>query len=88
MTKFKGSVKKFTGKTPWFYVDVPKELIPEDVPRGRWGFIKADIKVGDTRGKSSLLPRGGGKYFIALKASVRNIEGITLGDTIEISFWC
>ena len=87
MTKFKGTVKNFGGKAPWFYVDVPKELIPADIPKGRWGFIKADIKVKDTRWGSSLLPKNGG-YFIALKASTRKKEDIGLGDTVEISFWC
>jgi len=87
MTKFKGSVKKFSGKAPWFYVDVPKELIPKGVPRSRWGFIRADIKVGNTRWSSSLLPKKG-EHFIALKASTRKKEGIGLGDTVEISFWC
>ncbi|MDB9944388.1 DUF1905 domain-containing protein [bacterium] len=86
MQTFTGTIKQFPGKSGWFFVDVPNELVPQNPHKTQWGLIPADFKVGDTRWTSSLLPKGKGKYFIALKASVRKREDLSFGDTITIHF--
>lgn len=87
MQTFVGTVERFPGASGWHYVGVPAALVPKERRGLRWGFIPAECKVGATRWKASLLPKGRGQYFIAIKAVVRKKEGITLGDTITVGFW-
>lgn len=86
MKRFRGTVQRFPGHLGWHYVDVPDELVPSKRRSVKWGLIPCEFQVGDTRWKSSLLPKGGGTYFVALKASVRKREAISLGDTVTVRF--
>lgn len=84
---FKAKVQRFPGKMGWFYVQVPKNLIPKNLPVvNRWQFVKIKAQIGKTEWNTSLLPKGGGESFIALKAPIRKKEGVKLSDEIEITF--
>lgn len=87
MKEFSGRVELFPGNMGWHYVDVPDKLIPKEKSNLKWGLIPAQFCVGDTKWKSSLLPKGGGTYFVPLKVAVRKKEGIELGDKVKIKFW-
>ena len=87
MQEFSGTVERFPGKGGWYYVEVPKALVPVGLRKTRWGFIPAECVLGVTRWKAALLPKGQGRYFIALKASVRKREAVQEGDRITVGFW-
>lgn len=87
MNEFSGQVELFPGNMGWHYVDVPDKLIPKERRNLKWGLIPAQFAVGQTKWKSSLLPKGEGKYFVPLKAGVRKKEDIKLGDIVKIKFW-
>jgi hypothetical protein len=69
----------------WVYIPVPQRKFP-GVRKTRWGLIPIQARVGNTSWKTSLLPMGGGSYFIALKAKVRKQEDIFIGDDVELHF--
>lgn len=82
-----GKVNVFPGGAPWHWVGVPEDIADEifkAVPAGPWRFAPVTAKVGKTEWRTSLLPLGQGKYFIALKAQVRKAEGIFAGDTVVL----
>lgn len=91
MNTFSAVVERFSGVGGWYYVAVPAACLPlAKTPsgiKGRYGFIPAEFQVGGTRFKSSLMPKGDGTYFVALKATVRSQEGIAVDDTINVRFW-
>jgi hypothetical protein len=41
-------------------------------------------KVGRTSWETSLFPKNGG-YLVPVKVSVRNVEGLELGDTVAVT---
>lgn len=81
----KETAQEFPADCGWVYVPVPRKEFP-DAKKTRWGLIPIQARVGDTSWKTSLLPMGGGSYFIPLKAKVRKQENIYIGDDIELHF--
>jgi len=45
--------------------------------------IPVTVKIGKTSWATSLLPKDGG-YLVPIKASVRKVEGLELGDTVKV----
>lgn len=82
-----GTVREFEGmKGPaWWYIDVDKKhmsyLLEYPV---KYGLYKAKLTLSEYSWLSSIMPKGGGKYFIALPAKVRNKFKIGVGDKIVI----
>ncbi|WP_197043387.1 DUF1905 domain-containing protein [Saccharothrix sp. NRRL B-16314] len=77
-----GEVRRFDGPGGWYYVDVP-----EDVAEGfeeRRGFVPVVARIGDTEWRTSLLPKGDGTKFLALKASVRKARDLDEGDEVTV----
>ena len=81
----KETAQEFPADCGWVYVPVPQKEFP-DAKKTRWGLIPIQAKVGNTSWRTSLLPMGGGSYFIPLKATVRKQENICIGDDIELHF--
>lgn len=81
-----GTVQTFPAPAGWHYIDVPPALIV-GIRGGAYGMVPIECQLGATRWKTSLLPKGDGQYFIALKATVRKKEQVALGDTVTITFW-
>jgi hypothetical protein len=72
-------------KAAWYYVDVPSEFL-FGLQSGSFGFTKIKAKVKDVEWSTSLLPKGDGGYFIAIKKEIRTKLKIDLGDEIQVSF--
>jgi len=49
-----------------------------------WGVIPVLAEIGSTRWSTSLFPKDGG-YLVPVKASVRDVEGLDVGDTVRVS---
>lgn len=85
MIYFEAKVKIFPMEAAWFYVDVPRQLVP-NIPRKGWGSVPIVAKVGKTSWPTSIFPMKKDYYFIPLKKSIRLKESILEGDKIKISF--
>jgi len=84
---FTGRVEKFPGSGGWVYVAVPKKYTDDlKKRRGAWGMFLITARVGETVWDTKLMTKKGGDYFVALKASIRKKENISVGDRIPISF--
>ncbi len=81
----KEKAQEFPADCRWVYIPVSQKEFP-NAKKTRWGLIPIQAKVGKTTWKTSLLPMGGGSYFIPLKAKVREQEGIYIGDDVELHF--
>ena len=68
------------------YVAAPQEYTDELKPLAERGLVAVEATVGSSSWQTSLLPMGDGSQFLALPAKVRQIEQITIGDVIEVSF--
>lgn len=83
---FSGIVQQFPGPGGWVYVAVPKKYTKElKEQRRAWGMYPITAHVGKTSWKTKLMMKKGGDFFLALKASVRNKEKITIGDNVFVS---
>ena len=82
----KSKVEIFPGKGGWTYVKIPKEFTDMSRSLANRGLVPTIAKVGNTEWKTSLLPFGDGRHFIALNQKVRKLESIKVGDKIEVSF--
>lgn len=81
----KGTVERFDGNAAWFYLEIPSNDLPAHLPTGHWGFVKIVARVGRTSWNTSLMPKGDGEYFVALKKEIRKREKIFLGDEIKMN---
>jgi hypothetical protein len=79
-------VERFPGKSGWYYVPLPETS--DDFPgrKSSWGMIPVMVTLGDTTWKTSLLPMGRGRLFIALKAALRKKYSITLGSLVTLTY--
>lgn len=83
---FKAEVCLFPQAGGWHYVAAPQEYTDELKPLAERGLVAVEATVGSSSWQTSLLPMGDGSQFLALPAKVRQIEQITIGDVIEVSF--
>ena len=87
--EFAAEVFEWRGPAPYHFVALPADLaseIAEDasaVTYG-WGMVPVSARIGDTAFTTSLWPKSG-TYYLPLKDAVRDVEGIDLGDVIEVS---
>ena len=83
-----GEVFEWRGPAPFYFVRVPQEecalikSIASQVTYG-WGVVPTYATIGETRWKTSLMPKDG-QYLVPMKDAIRNTEGIEEGDTVEI----
>ena len=81
-----GEVEIFPQKGGWYYIQVPVEITQPLKNFADRGLIPILAKIGSSTWKTSLLPKGDGTHFIALKQKVRKKENIFLGDIIQVEF--
>ena len=81
-----GTVEVFDGPGGWHYVRVPPDLSDELADLSDRGMIPIEATVGATGWQTSLLPTGDGSHFVALKSSVREAEGLGVGDDVTVRF--
>ncbi len=86
--EFSGEVWYWRGPSPHHFVTVPPEFcgairdLSAVVSYG-WGVIPVGVRIGMTRGTTSLFPKDGG-YIVPLKVALRKAEGVALGDTVHV----
>jgi len=87
---FSGEIWFWKGPSPFHFVTVPQEesaelhAVSALVTYG-WGVIPVTAKIGKTSWDTSLFPKDGG-YLVPIRASIRKVEGIELGDTVKVVF--
>ncbi len=85
---FSGPVWFWKGPAPWHFVTVPEDECGEleatsaFVTYG-WGMIPVSAQVGATAWKTALFPKDG-RYIVPVKTSVRQAEGIEVGDVVTV----
>ena len=74
----------------WTFVSLPAELTGEvrelagDLPRG-FGAIRAHARVGAKQWWTSVFPQNAdGQYVLPVKKSVRDSNGLELGDDVRV----
>ena len=86
--EFSGEIWFWRGPAPHHFITVPDEecgaleAASAFVTYG-WGMIPVAAQIGATEWTTSLFPKGG-RYIVPIKASVRNAEGLELGDRATI----
>jgi hypothetical protein len=86
--EFSGEIWFWRGPAPHHFITVPDEECGEleaasaFVTYG-WGMIPVTAQIGATEWSTSLFPKDG-RYIVPVKASVRNAEGLELGDTVTV----
>ena len=86
--EFDGDVWFWRGPAPFHYVSVPDELCggveaASGLVSYGWGMVPVTVRVGATRCATSLWPKDGG-YIVPLRADVRRVEQVELGDTVTV----
>ncbi len=90
---FRGKVWKYPGPAGWYFVYASKAIadtLKKRKAMGKektvgFGFVPVTARVGKTSWQTTLFPTKEGPYLIAIKADVRKKEGITEGDTVNVS---
>jgi len=86
--EFSGEMWFWRGPAPWHFVTVPDEdcvglhATSAMVTFG-WGMIPVTARIGATGWTTSLFPKDG-RYLVPVKASVREAEGLELGDLVRV----
>jgi hypothetical protein len=86
--EFEGELVHWRGPSPFHFVPLPRELAAEIRSVARqvtygWGVIPVRAWIGGTEFDTSLFPRDGG-YLLPVKDRVRAVEGLALGDLVEV----
>lgn len=87
--EFSGEIWYWRGPSPHHFVTVPAEqseglkAIFRFVTYG-WGMIPVDARIGDTEWTTSLFPKNGA-YIVPIKASVRDVENLEVGDRVTLT---
>lgn len=77
----KGKLQIFDMASPWIYISVPEEKVP-DVRPGGWGSIPIEVTLGKTTWKTSMFPLKNEGYFIPIKKLVCKKENLKVGDEV------
>ena len=86
--EFSGEVWYWKGPAPWYFITVPAELgralhtLASAVTYG-WGMIPANVLIGDTEWRTALWPKDG-SYIVPIKATVRKLEALKVGDEVTV----
>ncbi|MEK7530951.1 MAG: DUF1905 domain-containing protein [Patescibacteria group bacterium] len=88
--KFKAKLWRWPGeKAAWHFVSVPKAESAKigkeiKVKRG-WGSVRVRAKIGGSTFDTSVFPdKKSGTYLLPVKASIRRMEGLEHGDTVDV----
>lgn len=87
--RFEGEIWYWRGPSPFHFITVPEPESAElhdmssEVSYG-WGMIPVTATIGATDWTTSLFPKDGG-YVLPVKATVRDAEGLDVGDTVKVA---
>lgn len=82
-----GEVKRFPGKSGWWYVPLDDKVSEDLRPmlKNVWpALLRADFTLENTKWQSSIMPIKDGPLFIALPARVRKEHPVAVGDAVVI----
>lgn len=79
---FTGEMQRFDGPGGWYYVDVPAS-VGDEFEHG--GFIPVTAEVGASHWETSVMPKGDGGRFVAVKAAVRKANDLHEGDPLTVT---
>jgi hypothetical protein len=87
--RFSGEMWFWRGPAPWYFVTVPegecRELNATSAALSYgWGMVPATVRIGGSEWTTSLFPKDG-RYLVPVKASIRDAEDLTDGDTVTVS---
>lgn len=86
--EFDGEIWYWRGPAPHHFITIPPEqsedlkAILSYVTYG-WGMIPVDVRIGETEWTTSLFPKNGA-YIVPIKASVREVEHLGVGDRVSV----
>jgi hypothetical protein len=86
---FSAELWQWEGKSAWHFVSVPPEVSEEirEQPRMARGFgsVRVNVRIGGSSWKTSIFPDSKtGTYLLPIKKAVREPEGISNGDLVEV----
>ena len=86
--EFTGEMWFWRGPAPWHFVTVPDEQCQAIASAASlvtygWGMIPVAARIGGTGWTTSLWPKNG-KYIVPVKTSVRQAEGLEVGDAVTV----
>ncbi len=86
--EFTGKIWFWRGPAPWFFVTIPAKQSHDIKEISRlvtygWGVIPVHVRIGETEWTTSLFPKDG-RYLVPIKASVREVENLEVGDKVTI----
>lgn len=79
---FTGEVKRFDGPGGWYHVDLPDDIGDEFEHDG---FIPIIAKVGVSQWETSVMPKGDGSRFVAIKTAVRKANDLDEGEPVTVT---
>jgi hypothetical protein len=65
-------------------LDVSEEIRLQPHPPAGFDSVKVSVTLGASRWATSIFPESDGRYVVAIKKSVRDREGVELGDTVRL----
>lgn len=86
--EFSGELWYWRGPAPHYFVSVPEEHsavlkgVSGLVTYG-WGMIPVRVRLGNSEWQTSLFPKDG-RYFVPIKARVRQVERLTEGEEVAL----
>ncbi|MDJ0664934.1 MAG: DUF1905 domain-containing protein [Acidimicrobiia bacterium] len=88
--RFTAELWEYGGEASWVFVTLPREEsdeIADMVPwRPGFGSVRVDVSIGETAWSTSLFPsKELSAYVLPVKRSVREQEGIDIGDTVTVT---
>jgi hypothetical protein len=86
--EFSGELWFWRGPAPWHFVTVPEPECGELAAASAfvtygWGMIPVTARIGGTGWKTALFPKDG-RYIVPVKAHVRRVEALEVGDTVAV----
>ncbi|HAM23603.1 MAG TPA: DUF1905 domain-containing protein [Actinobacteria bacterium] len=74
----------------WTFATVPPKLSDElrarNGPQRGFGSIPVEVTIGESSWSTSIFPdKKSGCFVLPLKAAIRNVEGISAGDSVEVT---
>ena len=87
--EFRAELWLHTGEGGWTFLTLPTDLADDIADtvgvRPGFGSVPVAVRIGDTRWRTSIFPdKGAASYLLPIKRSVRDAEGLRIGDAVTI----
>ena len=88
--KLKARVWVYDDSIPWHFVTIDKDTSEEikrfdNMPRRGFGSVPVNVRMGNTKWKTSVFPGKDGTFLLPLKKQVREAEGIKVKSNISFT---